>query len=148
MFEPDLSLQKPLEDYIELFDGLNPRAMDLLDEISTVSLSLEDPYLKVQGRESVKSLWRRRFSLHQGGRYKVHDFSWGRREATAYIRWSFLFKLKKKKGLFSKKTSDESLSFDGMSQLVFLPDGQLFSIIDFWGMHSGFNIQDYAVAEI
>ncbi len=148
MFEPDLSLQKPLEDFIELFENSNPRAMDLLDAVSSVSLALEDPYLKVQGRESVKSLWKTRFSLHQGGRYKVHDFSWGRREATAYIKWSFLFKPKRKKKLFSKNAVEEERSFDAMSQLSFLPNGQIFSIVDFWGMHDGFNIQEYAVTEI
>ncbi len=143
MIEPDLRLQKPLEDYVEILEKISPRTVDLLDTVCSMSLSLEDPYHNVQGREVSKALLCRRLKLHGDARIRVHDFSWGRREASAYIRWSFVFK--PKKSIF-KWNVNKDISIEGMSEILFLPELSIGSITDFWSAPDGFNVRAYAEA--
>lgn len=141
MIEPDLQLQKPLEDFIEILEKLSPRTVDLLDPVCSITLSLEDPYHVVQGRELCKTLLCRRLKLHDDARIRVHDFAWGRRDASAYIRWSLLYKPKKS---LLKKRVDKDHSIEGMSEVLFLPERTIGGITDFFSASDGFNSRGYA----
>lgn len=141
MIEPDLSLQKPLEDYVEYIEKMNIRSIPLLETMSGPLFSLQDPYHTVNGVGDAQKLLARRFEIYPFGRYRVHDFAWGRRSATAYIYWSFFYKVEKQKFL-GQKTS-EAHDFSGVSEVVFAPDGQILSHSEFWGGHDAFDVKAY-----
>ncbi len=142
MIEPDLNLQKPLEDYIEFFEKLNSRSLPLLGSIVDPSVSFQDPYHYMKGFGDVSLLLERRLSICAQRRYKVSDFMWGRREATAYIYWNLSYKQKKKA---MRKVSTDNFLIEGMSELKFYPDGKIFSISEFWGDHDGFDVKSYVL---
>ncbi len=134
MINTNLKLQKPLEDYVEYVEKLTVRAIPLLDFISDPSFSLQDPYHNACGRIEAQHLFRHRLETYSNASYRVSDFMWGRREAVAYMYWSFRYVPKKK---------PESLIMEGMSELKFLPDGKVYSCCEFWGEHSHFDIKAY-----
>lgn len=135
MIEPNLSLQKPLEDYVEYVEKLNLRSIPLLDFISDPSFSFQDPYHNVVGRLEASRIFEHRLNTYPNAVYKVSDFMWGRRETVAYMYWSFCYTPKKKK--------KDPLIMEGMSELKFLPDGKIYSCCEFWGEHSNFDIKAY-----
>lgn len=139
MIDRDLFLQKYLEDYIEFWDKLNLRSIPLFVEFCAHNISFCDPYHSVSGIEDVSAVLSHRQKVFRGGRYHVYDFIWGRREATAYMHWSFTYRPKKK--IFSKAFDDVVIG--GMSKLVFLPNGRLLSHEDFFAAHDVSEIKDY-----
>lgn len=141
MLEPDLSLQKPLEDYVEYIEKLNIRSLPLLTTMSAPFFSFQDPYHDATGLNDAQRLLARRFKMYPDGRYKVHDFAWGRRLATAYIYWRFSYRLEKQK--FLGKKSSYSCVLSGVTEVMFSPDGQILSHAEFWGAHSEFDVKAY-----
>ncbi len=142
MIEPDLSLQKPLEDYVEYIDKLNIRSIPLLSEMFASSISLSDPYYNVNGAQNICKILEQRFKVCHDARYKVIDFMWGRREAIAYIYWNFIYRPNKKAFLL-KKDNSEFLNIDVMCEVKFLPNGEIFSHSEFWGEHNAFAAKEY-----
>lgn len=140
MIEPNLRLQKPLEDYIEYFEALNMRSVALLSHLALPSLSFQDPYHSVRDRDAAEGLLKARLELHENGRYRVHDFAWGRRAETAYIYWTFIFKPTKQ---FIGKSKKEAINMEGMSEVLFSTDGKVVAHSDFWGAHDDFNVKGY-----
>lgn len=138
MIEPDLSLQKPLEDYVEYLGKLNLRSLPLLGSIAHLSLAFQDPYHAAQGIDATAAVFAHRFNIYPDGAYRINDFVWGRRPATAYLYWSFRFTPKS----FGKKKQDR-LALEGMSEVMFSPDGRIFSHSEFWGPHENFNVKAY-----
>lgn len=141
MIEPNLSLQKPLEDYVEYIEKMNVRSIPLLGNMAGVMFSLQDPYHNVSGVSAAQELLTRRFKLYPTSRYRVSDFSWGRRESIAYIYWNFLYNVEKK-SIVGKKSSVQ-FSFSGMSEVLFSSDGQVLSHCDFWAAHAEFDVKSY-----
>ena len=117
MIEPNLSLQKPLEDYVEYIEKLNVRSLSLLETMAGMLFSFQDPYHNVNGIGEAQQVLARRFKIYPFGRYKVHDFAWGRRDATAYIYWSFSYKPEKRR-ILTKKTLDTCV-LSGVTEVKF-----------------------------
>ncbi len=139
MIEPDLFLQKPLEDYIEFWEKLNKRSVLLLPELVVDGFSFCDPYHNVIGPSEVCAVLTQRFKVFNGGRYHVYDFMWGRREATAYMHWNFTYSPKKR---FLGKQLDDVV-IGGMSKLIFSQDGKLLSHEDFFAAHEVSEMKAY-----
>ncbi len=139
MIEPNLRLQKPLEDYVEYIEKLSLRSIPLLESMSDPSFSLQDPYHDIVGRIEVQRLLEHRLKTYPDANYRVRDFMWGRKEAVAYIYWSFHYLPKKN----MPKRKPASLIMEGMSELKFLPDGRIYSCREFWGAHAHFGIKSY-----
>ncbi len=141
MIEPDLALQKPLEDYVEYTEKLSIRSIPLLDSMSDPSFSFQDPYHRAMGRIEAHRILEHRLKSFPNSSYKISDFMWGRRRATAYMYWSFQYYPNKK--IIGKRAQQEPLVMEGMSELKFLPDGKIYSCSEFWGDHSNFDIKPY-----
>ncbi len=141
MFEPDLHLQKPLEDYVEFFHHLTPRSLPLLDALCNPNFSFEDPYGCARSVSGAQNLLSQRFLLYPGSNYSVSDFMWGRRASKAYFFWTYRYKEQKRLPLTYKQPTEHLM--EGMTELSFGPDGLVFSHTEFWSGHSHFNIKAY-----
>jgi len=146
MLTSNLKLQKPLEEYIELFEKATSRSLSLYDPLLNEDFIFEDPYHKSLGIEGFKSLMLGRFGLYEKSirdksrlRYKVHDFVWGRREDVAYMYWSMIFLPFKGK---------EEASFEGMSEITLSKNGKVLSHTDFWGKHEAFDVKGYQLLKL
>lgn len=135
MILSDLTLQKPLEDYIELYEKAAERSLMLFEPLLDEAFVFEDPYQKSLGLGGFRALMAGRYSLYKSSskdksalRYRVHDFAWGRREGVAYMYWSMLL---------------PAFSFEGMSELVLSKCGRVMSHRDFWSAHDGFDVKRY-----
>lgn len=140
MIDTILSLQKPLEDYIEAFEKQNARSLALLASLVEDGFIFQDPYRRGQGASGLAHIMMGRLKMYEGTRYKVYDFTWGRRDMTAYMFWSFSFQVKKKSLIKSEKLTH---AIEGMSELVFSGDKKLLSHTDFWGGHEAFDVKAY-----
>ncbi|MGH1376510.1 MAG: hypothetical protein ACRBCK_09195 [Alphaproteobacteria bacterium] len=143
LIEPDLHLQKPLEDYCESLEKLNRRSLPVLTSLYSPLISYSDPYHTAQGLEVIEALWMRKINLCGGVDYRVHDFMWGRRAATANIVWSCCYSLRRKRLL--KRDEEDRCVIEGVSELVFDMDGKILSNTEFWGKHSHFDIKAYSL---
>lgn len=140
MIDTILSLQKPLEDYVEAFEKQNRRSLGLFEALVEDGFVFQDPYRRAQGASGLSQIMMGRLKMYEGARYKVYDFTWGRRDMTAYMFWSFSYGIKKK-ALLKSETIDHSI--EGMSELVFSGDKKLLSHTDFWGAHEAFDAKAY-----
>ena len=136
MIDPDLRLQKPLEDYVETFDKLIPRAISLFEDLIDDTYVFADPYHRVQGYKGLSNILNARYGLCKSSRYRVHDFMWGRRDNTAYMFWEYTFEV-------IKRRKSQVGAITGMSELMFTQDGKILSHTDFWGAHDAFDIKTY-----
>lgn len=141
MIDPDLKLQKPLEDYMESLEKCTPRTVMLFENLVDIGFVFIDPYHRCVGSQAFQKLLVGRYELHQKPKYKIYDFIWGRREATAYIKWRYSFELPASR--FSRQEKSNRASIEGMSELVFSGDLKLLSHTDFWGEHEDFNTKAY-----
>ncbi len=141
MIDPDISLQKPLEDYIEIFAKQTSRSIAIFENMVDEGIIFQDPYRRGQGGAGIIKILSDRFKIYKSARYNVRDFMWGRTQHTAYMYWSFIFEIEKR-----HITRKEKLlySIAGMSELVFSPlSRKIISHTDFWGEHSNFDIKAY-----
>ncbi len=143
LIEPDLHLQKPLEEFCERLEKLNRRSIPVLTSLYSPLCSYNDPYHNVQGLEIIDGLWTRKLDLCSGLNYRVHDFMWGRRGATASVFWSACYSLRRKRLL--RRDEADNCVIEGVSELVFATDGAILSYAEFWGRHSEFDVKTYAV---
>ncbi len=74
----------------------------------------EDPYVRAQGFEKIEAMFTERLKFYP--KCRIHDFSWGRREGSAYLFWS-------------------CGDLDGTSMVSLLPDGKIIGVTEFWGAH-------------
>lgn len=147
MIDPDLKLQKPLEDYIDNYEAMSSRSLALFEPLIDMNFRFEDPYHKAIGVAGLGDLMRGRFGLYKKLRYKIYDFMWGRREATAYMMWGLSYEKPKAKRFALGNGSGGSGAFEGMSELTFSGNGQILSHRDFWGSHEGFDVAAYKSLE-
>jgi len=140
MFEHELRLQKPLEEYVEFWEKMNKRSLALLPELVVPGFAFCDPYHNVSGVDAACSLLKHRFEVFKGGRYHVYDFMWGRRQLCAYVHWSFTFQPRKK--MFRPMPND--LVIGGMSKIMFLDDGKVLSHEDFFAAHHAIDLKAYS----
>jgi hypothetical protein len=126
----DLRLQKPLEDYVAYFDHLTPRSLNLLEQVGDITMAFVDPVYNVRGLDRMLKILRRRYECYPQAKYTVHDFMWGRRPATAYLRWSLL-------------CSPKDSPVHGMVDVGFSPEGKICSHIEFWQDTRMFNLKAF-----
>tara|TARA_R110002072_G_scaffold43206_1_gene121462 strand:- start:35 stop:505 length:471 start_codon:yes stop_codon:yes gene_type:complete len=141
MIDPDLRLQKPLEDYIELWERLSSRSVELVIDAVSEDFSFSDPFHYGRGTQQAHKIMCHRINVFPSLHYRVHDFMWGRQEATAYLYWTMHYTVNSG-GILRKRSND--LDIEGMTQLKFLPAGQIFSHQEFWGAYQGADFKSYA----
>ena len=139
MYTPALHLQKPLEDYVEIFDNLSVRSVPLLEALCAPNVVFNDPYLEGGGFTFLQAALVQRFKLYPKANYRVQDFTWARREATAYMYWRFHFHPHRR----ILVRSQDQVSIDGVTELQFGIGGKIISHCEFWGAHPKFDSKSY-----
>ncbi len=119
--EPNLALQKPLEDYIEYWETLTPRSLRLIEKLTEPGMAFKNPFYDVVGVDAFEHALQQFFSYSGDFKFKVADYAWGRDGATVYLRWSLNFSRKGKKK-----------RIDGVSEVLFSKKGKVLSHSDHW----------------
>ncbi len=122
-----LNLQKPLEDYVHFFQNLNPRSLNLLDQIVHEDVVFRDPFHDVRGVLEMKKIFIHMFNTTENPKFQVIDRAFGKDEFTAYLKWRF-----------TARAKSITLDFIGMSEVTFDTKGRVISHIDYWDSASEF----------
>jgi hypothetical protein len=144
MISPDLRLQKPLEDYVEFLDSLNARSVPLLGQHAEISMAFQDPIYNVRGMDAAQKIFLHRIALFPDARYRVQDFGWGRRPATAYLRLAFIYSQAVRPSGLLGRLQKESRSVDCMVEVAFSPVGKVCAHTEFWQDNSLFDKKGYS----
>ena len=135
-----LGHQKKLEEFIEFFEKISTRSLDLLDSLALQTLILEDPYCKAFGLDDVKELLLKRLKICGRTKYSVSGFVWDESDDIVTIHWT-LFYISRRKFLFFYR--DSPCEFKGSSKIMFSPQGDILSIEEVWEEHDALNVQRY-----
>lgn len=130
----DLSLQKPLEDYISLLEKLSMRSLGLMADMTAYDVFFIDPVHEVRGASALAVVWTRRFEAVHDWRCRVTDFAWMRRERTATISWDVGGRIKKRPLIRSGHTD---FAMSGTTEITFNQEGKISFLREFWGKASG-----------
>lgn len=114
---------KPLEDYIIFFEKLSARSVRLLDKHVSHDVAFKDPFNDVIGAPEMERVLAHMFTQVENPKFKVHDAAQGRQENMFYLKWTFTYVLPK---------SGIKDSFEGVSEVMFKPDGKVASHVDYW----------------
>ncbi len=108
-----------LDAYIAAFEALTPDGLDVFDGLCTPDVRFVDPFNDVHGLGPLKAVFRHMFETLSEPRFRIIDRACGGR--AGYIRWHFSFTLR-----------GEAMTVDGMSEVLFDPDGRVTAHIDHW----------------
>lgn len=109
-----LRMQKPLEEYLEYMERLSTASLYLLEGCMDMFCMFQDPVHKVRGKDSVSKIWMARLECLPAAKFKIDDFSWGRKPACAYAHFML---------------GDVG---EGMIEIEFNEDGRVVSHREFW----------------
>lgn len=82
-----MRMQKPLEEYLDYIERLSKASLYLLEERMDMFCVFQDPIHKVRGKDSVSKIWIARLECLPAAKFKIDDFSWGRKPASAYAHF-------------------------------------------------------------
>jgi len=109
----------PLESWAGFWSGLGPETLDRLNDLASSDLRFVDPFNDVQGREQVKALLSRMLRGLGAPSFVVQDWAMGGKGG--YLRWDF-----------AATIAGQRLSIEGMSEVLFSPEGQVVLHRDHW----------------
>ena len=121
MNSPNLSLQKPLEEYIHFFERISSRSVRLLEKLAEPGMRFTNPFNDVQGVDAVERVLNKMFVQLGQPRIRVLDHAWGRDGHTVYLRWAL-----------SGIVKGRELRLGGVSEVTFTPVGKVIAHIDHW----------------
>ena len=106
---------------IKFLETMSLRSAGLLSNLAVPEMQYQDPLYNIRGVEDVIHIYKNEYADCEKIKFKVTDCAWGRDAHTAYIRW------------IKEQTSKEKLeTINGLSELLFKPDGKLMSRVDYW----------------
>lgn len=112
-----LNFQRQLEDYCAYFERLSGRSVRLLEKMAAPEIRYIDPFHDVRGIEAMgavlKNLYDRKLERPS---LKITNTAWGKDGYTVFLRWNFSFMPKGKR---------EEWLIEGVSEIVFGPDGKI-----------------------
>lgn len=142
MIEVNLKYQKVVEQYILFWEGLNVRSIALLNTLVQSGYVFEDPYQHALGIQAAEQVLAHRLSCCPRMVIKVNDFAWGRLAGRGFMFWEMRYDHNLREGF---KMRNMQVRVQGVSEVLFGPDGLVASHQDFWGAHSHFNVSRYRV---
>ena len=120
----NLNFQRQLEDYITYYERLNGRSVRLLEKMAAPEIRFIDPFHDVRGIEAMEAVLKNLFDRHiERSKFTVTNTGWGRDGYTAFLRWDFTF---------MPKGRNEEWVIEGMSDIVFGPDGKIVQHHNHW----------------
>lgn len=130
-----LSFMRPLEDYAEYLEKLSMRTIDRLAPMVENAVSFSDPVFNVNNCDAVLKILGKRLTVFSYWHYRVHDFSFLQNIPGAFVYWSVKAQ-GPDRGLLNSIliNKQQSYAFEGVSRVVFNPDGRINTINEYWGM--------------
>ncbi len=126
---PSLPQQEGLIRYVKFFEALTPASLKDIDAYYAPDARFKDPFNNVRGTEKIAAVFDDMFKMVGQPESKVTDTAWSAASPdTAYIRWTFDYKVRGK---------GAPMSVDGMTRVVFAPDGRVAEHIDYWDAAQG-----------
>ncbi len=123
----DGGITQAAEAYARFFEELSPDTIDRLDSLVSETVRFRDPFNAIEGRTNFKQLFRDMFDDVDEPRFEITDGAMSTR--TAYLRWTFTFRMRGKK---------RSWHIDGMSEIHFDDNGLVEAHLDHWDAASQF----------
>jgi len=120
----NLTLQKPLEDYIAFWQKLSSRSVPLLETLVVPYVRYTNPFHQIQGPEAMKDVLNNLYAHAEEVRIKINDQAWGRDGQTVYLRWVMTF--------IPKGAARRQWTILGVSEIMFGNDGRVMAHLDHW----------------
>lgn len=111
-----------VEAYVAFWQGLTPERLDQLATHYTPDVRFRDPFNDIRGIESLRRLLEHMYRQLNEVSVTVDEVSG--RPPVVYLRWRFSFRL------HGERTEREPI--DGVSRVVFAPDGRVCEHVDYW----------------
>ncbi|MCB1888203.1 MAG: nuclear transport factor 2 family protein [Rhodocyclaceae bacterium] len=113
---------------VDFYETLGPEGLEAaLAAVYAEEASFVDPFNAVVGRAKIAAIFRHMFQSLESPRFEVVE-TW-QREQVAVLRWVFEFRFRQRR---------ERVSVEGMSRLVFDPEGRVCEHVDHWDASSQF----------
>jgi len=119
---PNLTFQRPLEEYIAFFERLTARSLPLLEKYVSADVQFNDPFHSVSGIDAMRAVFEKGFADGKQIKFRVSDVAWGRSGHVAYVRWTCSI----------KAVGQEDFVIEGMSEISFGNNGKIIAHIDHW----------------
>ncbi len=117
-----------LERLVRFYETLGPDALEAsLAGVYAEQASFSDPFSAVVGRAAIAGIFRHMFSALESPRFEVVE-TW-QQARVAVIRWVFEFHF---------HGHGEPVIVEGMTRVVFDPDGRVAEHVDHWDASSQF----------
>jgi steroid Delta-isomerase len=116
-----LDLAERVSAYARAYETLSPASLSALAEHFSARVRFKDPFNDVIGAAAVRAIFMDMFARLSEPRFKVHH--WALEGATAYLRWSFSFRL---------GPGARAWTIDGVSEVAFDESGRIAYHIDHW----------------
>lgn len=112
-------MRTALDAYMAAFDAMGPDRLDVFDAVCDPDIRFVDPFNDVRGLDRFKGVFWDMYQTLDQPRFTIVDSALGDR--AGYIRWHFEFAMR-----------GRAMAIDGMSEVVFGPDGRVVEHIDHW----------------
>lgn len=107
-----------LDRYCRFFETLRGESLALLDTVFHPQAVFRDPFNHVQGRDAIRRIFDHLLNDYPRCQFRVSERCIN--GDIAYIRWTFM------------PDTDKPLAIDGMSRVVFEPEGTAIEHRDYW----------------
>lgn len=111
-----------VEAYVAFWQGLSPDRLDELDGYYTPDVRFVDPFNDIRGLAGLRSVLTHMYQQCEHVAVTVDEING--RPPVVYLRWRFSFRLRGDR-------RDRS-PIEGVSRVVFAPDGRVSEHIDYW----------------
>jgi steroid delta-isomerase len=116
------TLETRLANYCALFTGLGPKDLARLPEFFAADARFKDPFNDVRGLAAIRSVFAHMFAVTEGPRFEVIEQALS--GCTGFVRWRFRFA--------PRGRPQGERAIDGVSRVVFGPDGRVVEHVDYW----------------
>lgn len=111
-----------VEAYVAFWQGLEPERLDELATYYTPNVHFRDPFNDIQGTAALRALLEHMYRQLDHVRISVDEVTG--RPPVVYLHWRFAFRL--------AGEQKDRRPIDGVSRVVFAPDGRVSEHIDYW----------------
>ena len=111
-----------VDSYVSFWQCLSPERLDELSAHYTPDIHFRDPFNDIRGTEALRALFEHMYQQLDDVRITVDEVTG--HPPVVYLRWRFAFRLAGQRR--------ERDPIEGVSRVVFSPDGRVSEHVDYW----------------